>query len=394
MTLYNIHRCICICLGIKKEDTDNYLHVFVLNNGNIYGSGKKCSVSIIRKIQINTDRHITFKHIVKTPLYLYKSKDENQTNQNYEYPTSNINLFDENIFPNNEYNYNNLNSFNDINRTPIYNINMASPILNNLNYSNIKKNHIDDEMFKTPCINNINFSNDSNLNHFEYFKHKNDFQSFKEDNIKSEIQIPTNKNNSHDIRNMADINNTDDNNFNANMATDLSHNPIENIKPMQNTQNKYPTNCPDTITNIKFNENNIINNTNFFSQININDLYSDQIYKNKNNNINGDIIDGDSFTPCNTNCNKYYNLRSNNTHNNSQNNDKTIQTFNQYESDFKFAQRNNNKTYRDNRTIDNYENENKNFSHLETKQIENPNTLNTFNNNTPRKNIDNRAIGP
>ncbi|CDU17812.1 conserved Plasmodium protein, unknown function [Plasmodium yoelii] len=389
MTLYNIHRCICICLGIKKEDTDNYLHVFVLNNGNIYGSGKKCSVSIIRKIQINTDRHITFKHIVKTPLYLYKSKDENQTNQNYEYPTNNINLFDENVFPNNEYNYNNLNNFNDINRTPRYNINMASPILNNLNYADIKKNNIDDEMFKTPRINSINFSNDSNLNHFEYFKHKNDFQSFKEDNIKSEIQIPTNKNNTQDIRNMTDINNTDNNNFNANIATNLSHNPIENIKPMQNTQNKYPTNCSDTITNIKFNENNIMNNTNFFRQININDLYSDQIYKNKNNNINGDIIDGDSFTPCNTNCNKYYNLRSNNTNNNSQNNDKTIQNFNQYESDLNFTQQNNNKIYRDNNSINNYENENNNFSHLETKQIENTNALNAFHNNTPRKNIDN-----
>ncbi|CAD2092336.1 conserved Plasmodium protein, unknown function [Plasmodium vinckei lentum] len=384
MTLYNIHRCICICLGIKKEDTDNYLHVFVLNNGNIYGSGKKCSVSIIRKIQINTDRHITFKHIVKTPLYLYKSKDDNQSHQNYEYTPNNINLFDENVFPNNEYNYNNLNNFNDINRTPRNNINMASPILNNLNYPDIKKNHIDDEMFKTPRLNNINFSNDSNLNHFEYFKHKNDFQSFKEDNIKSEIRIPTNKNNSQDIRNMTDINNADDNNFNPNMGANLSHNPIENIKPMQNVQNKYPANCPDTMTNIKFNDNNIINNTNFFNQININDLYSDQTYKNKNNNINGDIINDDNFTPCNTNCNKYYNLRSNHAHNNSQNNDKTLQTFNQYESDLKSAQRNKSKTYRDN-----CENENSNFSHLETKKIENPNTLNTFHNNTPRKNIDN-----
>ncbi|SCM08613.1 conserved Plasmodium protein, unknown function [Plasmodium chabaudi adami] len=356
MTLYNIHRCICICLGIKKEDTDNYLHVFVLNNGNIYGSGKKCSVSIIRKIQINTDRHITFKHIVKTPLYLYKSKDENQSHQNYEYTPNNINLFDENVFPNNEYNYNNLNHFNDINRTPRNNINMASPILNNLNYADIKKNHIDDEMFKTPRLNNINFSNDSNLNHFEYFKHKNDFQSFKEDNIKNEIRIPTNKSNSQDIRNMADINNTDD----------------------QNVQNKYPANCPDTITNIKFNESNIINNTNFFNQININDLYSDQTYKNKNNNISGDIIDDENFTPCNTNYNKYYNLRSNHAHNNSQNNDKTLQTFNQYESDLKSTQRNNNKTYRNN-----CENENNNFSHLETKKVESPNTL--------RKNIDNNT---
>ncbi|SCM01413.1 conserved Plasmodium protein, unknown function [Plasmodium chabaudi chabaudi] len=356
MTLYNIHRCICICLGIKKEDTDNYLHVFVLNNGNIYGSGKKCSVSIIRKIQINTDRHITFKHIVKTPLYLYKSKDENQSHQNYEYTPNNINLFDENVFPNNEYNYNNLNHFNDINRTPRNNINMASPILNNLNYADIKKNHIDDEMFKTPRLNNINFSNDSNINHFEYFKHKNDFQSFKEDNIKNEIRIPTNKSNSQDIRNMADINNTDD----------------------QNIQNKYPANCPDTITNIKFNESNIINNTNFFNQININDLYSDQTYKNKNNNISGDIIDDENFTPCNTNYNKYYNLRSNHAHNNSQNNDKTLQAFNQYESDLKSTQRNNNKTYRNN-----CENENNNFSHLETKKVESPNTL--------RKNIDNNT---
>ncbi|EUD67311.1 hypothetical protein C922_02461 [Plasmodium inui San Antonio 1] len=95
MTLYNIHRCICICLGVKKEDTDNYLHVFILNNGNIYGSGKKCSVSIIRKIQINTDRHITFKHIVKTPLYLYKAKDASKNHFCNDFPVNCANTLDD-----------------------------------------------------------------------------------------------------------------------------------------------------------------------------------------------------------------------------------------------------------------------------------------------------------
>ncbi|KJP85104.1 hypothetical protein AK88_05273 [Plasmodium fragile] len=105
MTLYNIHRCICICLGVKKEDTDNYLHVFILNNGNIYGSGKKCSVSIIRKIQINTDRHITFKHIVKTPLYLYKAKDASKNNFSNDFPVNCTNTFDDKACPNGESQY-------------------------------------------------------------------------------------------------------------------------------------------------------------------------------------------------------------------------------------------------------------------------------------------------
>ncbi|GAB66738.1 hypothetical protein PCYB_095220 [Plasmodium cynomolgi strain B] len=142
MTLYNIHRCICICLGVKKEDTDNYLHVFILNNGNIYGSGKKCSVSIIRKIQINTDRHITFKHIVKTPLYLYKAKDASKNQFCNDFPVNCANTFDDKACANGESQYGGESNPNEVMHSENESTqNSGGPSENNPNENNPNENN-------------------------------------------------------------------------------------------------------------------------------------------------------------------------------------------------------------------------------------------------------------